>query len=220
MTKQRTVEDRLREEYFALRPDILRVAEQIDVEIRHCLLRFSLNLNQYEQIVVKSRVKECESAINSLRRHQDPKYFRQSLPNLYTLTDLKDLMGMRILVFPRSRIRDIDRALRKHFRSWKADPVPGLSKGDGPLAFKYSGYCKASRKIRAEYQIVPMLTGLFWEVEHSAIYKPSPELKGAAGNPDIKERMQAIYKAFQDFEQELEEKINSFRSFSPSKRKS
>ena len=35
-----------------------------------------------------------------------------------------------------------------------------------------SAICEqVSRRIRAEYQIVPMLLGLFWEVEHSAMYK-------------------------------------------------
>jgi hypothetical protein len=28
-----------------------------------------------------------------------------------------------------------------------------------------------SREINAEYQVVPMLIGLFWKVEHSAMYK-------------------------------------------------
>jgi hypothetical protein len=212
VTKRRTVEDRLREEYFALQPEMVRVAEQFEVEVRHCLLRYSLRLDQYEQIVVRSRVKECESAINSLRRRQEEKAFRQSRPNLYTLTHLKDLVGIRILVFPRTRIRKIDLALRNHFSSWKADPVPGITEGDEPLAFKYSGYCKGTNKIAAEYQVVSMLIGLFWEVEHSAIYKPTPQLKGLASNLDIRERKQAIYSAFLAFEQEFEEKIRKQQS--------
>ena len=212
MKTKRTAEDHLREEYFALHPDILRVAERVEVEIRHCLLRFSLNRKKYEQIVVTSRIKECESAINSLRRRQESKSFDQSRTRSYTLTKLKDLVGIRILVFPRARIPSINDALHKHFPSWKADPVPGLTTTDEPLALKYFGHCEASKKIRAEYQIVPMLTGLFWEVEHSAIYKADPRLQGATNNPDIKERMRAIYKAFEDFEHELEEKINKLRS--------
>ncbi len=69
-------------------------------------------------------------------------------------------------------------ALQEPFRGWLPDPV--LDEGE-QLALKYCGYCPASRSVTGEYQIVPMLTGLFWDVEHSAIYKPSPELRGVAG---------------------------------------
>ena len=64
---ERTTEDRLREEYFDLLPDIRRVAEFLEAEIRHCVLPISLKLREHEQLVVKPRIKECESALNSLR---------------------------------------------------------------------------------------------------------------------------------------------------------
>src|SRR5262249_53933985 len=135
----RTVDDRLREEYFRLYPDILRVARQIETEIRHHLLPFMLKLDKYEQIVVKARVKDCESAINSLRRRQELRTFIQSKASKYSLTMLKDLVGVRVLVFPRTKISPIDDCLRKHYPKWKSDPVAGLSKGDAPLAHKYFG---------------------------------------------------------------------------------
>ena len=213
MKHLRTVEDRLREEYFSLQADVERVAEQLETEIRHCLLPFLLRLKKYEQIVIKARVKDCESAINSLRRRQESRAFKQSRPRQYTLTALKDLVGVRVLIFPRTMLPAIDAALHKHFRRWKADPVPGLYEANAPLARKYYGHCKASKTIHAEYQIVPMLTGLFWDVEHAAIYKPAPQLQDAVKHPDIQIRIQGIYKAFQDFELELVEKIASFRAF-------
>lgn len=212
MKAPRTVEDRLREEYFALHADAERVAEQLETEIRHRLSPLLLKLRKYEQIAIKRRVKDCESAINSLRRRQESRAFNQSRAGKYTLTALKDLAGIRVLVFPRTMIPAIDTTLRKQFPRWKADPVPGLYKGDPPLARKYYGYCNASKTIRAEFQIVSMLTGLFWDVEHAAIYKPAPQLQDAVKHPDIQIRTQAIYKAFQDFELELVEKITSFRA--------
>jgi ppGpp synthetase/RelA/SpoT-type nucleotidyltranferase len=212
MKTPRTVEDRLREEYFSLHSDAERVAEQLETEIRHRLSPFLLKLKKYEQIAIKRRVKDCESAINSLRRRQESRAFNQSRAGKYTLTALKDLAGIRVLVFPRTMIPAIDTTLRKHFSRWQADPVPGLYKGDPPLARKYCGYCNASKTIRAEFQIVPMLTGLFWDIEHAAIYKPAPQLQDAVKHPDIQIRTQAIYKAFQDFELELVEKIMSFRA--------
>jgi ppGpp synthetase/RelA/SpoT-type nucleotidyltranferase len=172
---ERTIEDRLREEYFDLLPDIRRVVDELEAEVKHCLVPISLRLDKHERLVVTSRVKECESALDSLRRRQEGATFDSGRPELYSLVSLNDLAGVRVVVFPPSRWAEADRKLRKRFPSWKADPVPGY---DEPLASKYFGYCRASDKIRAEFQIVPILTALFWEVEHSVIYKPSPRLKG------------------------------------------
>ncbi len=38
MIDERTIEDRLREEYFELLPDIRRVAEHLEAEVRYCVL--------------------------------------------------------------------------------------------------------------------------------------------------------------------------------------
>jgi hypothetical protein len=49
-----------------------------------------------------------------------------------------------------------------------------------------------------------MLTGLFWEIEHDAIYKPDPELKGVAESLEMRERTGDVLKALQRFEDEFE----------------
>jgi hypothetical protein len=49
-----------------------------------------------------------------------------------------------------------------------------------------------------------MLTGLFWEVEHSAIYKPNPELKGSEQNLEIRDLTVDVYKALSHFEEGFE----------------
>lgn len=46
-----------------------------------------------------------------------------------------------------------------------------------------------------------LLIGLFWEAEHSAIYKPSPNLRGVA--PRMKDRSGAVITALQEFESEF-----------------
>jgi hypothetical protein len=80
-----------------------------------------------------------------------------------------------------------------------------LGEAELPLVPKYSGYHKeASDRVRGEIQIVPMLIGLFWEVEHSAIYKPSLRLKGAAPHPEMKRRASEVYKALRAFEYQFE----------------
>ncbi|HEY1949849.1 MAG TPA: hypothetical protein VGG97_22745 [Bryobacteraceae bacterium] len=80
------------------------------------------------------------------------------------------------------------------------------------LAFKYSGYSPASKNIVGEYQIVSMLTGLFWEVEHSAIYKPSPQLRGVVRSREMKEPIQNVLSALRSFEEKFEELVQQSRA--------
>ena len=49
-----------------------------------------------------------------------------------------------------------------------------------------------------------MLVGLFWQVEHSTIYKPSPQLKGVSQSLAMKERNSAVLNALKAFEEEFE----------------
>lgn len=97
----RTVEDRLREEYFQLLPQIRRVAGQLESQINYHLLSIVNELEEYEQLLVKSRIKECESAVDALRRRQEGATFDNDGTTRYTLTSLNDLAGVRVLVFPR-----------------------------------------------------------------------------------------------------------------------
>ncbi len=204
MMVERTIEDRLREEYFVLLPEIRRVVEQLETEIRYSLLPLLRELHSYERIAVSSRIKECESAVNALRRRQEGRFFAPEPAEPYTLTVLNDLAGVRVLIFPQSRESDVDEVLRKRFSSWTADPVPGIRDEAPPLALKYHGHCDASISVRGEYQIVPMSTGLFWEIEHSAIYKPTPELKGVSRHLEMQQRTQEVIDALQKFEDMFE----------------
>jgi len=45
---ERTVEDRLREEHFDLLPDVRRVVEELESEVRHFLLPIYLKLDRFE----------------------------------------------------------------------------------------------------------------------------------------------------------------------------
>ena len=199
----RTIEDRLREEYFDLLPDIRRVANQLEAEVKYHTLSISRTLDRHERLHVTSRIKECGSALDALRRRQEGATFDSDQPELYTLSALRDLAGIRILAFPRRRLAEIDQVLREQFPSWKSDPV--RDENEHVLAHKYYGYCaEASKKVQGEYQIVSMLTGLFWEVEHSAIYKPTPSLKGIARSLEMQQRTKDVLSALRRFEEEFE----------------
>jgi hypothetical protein len=81
-----------------------------------------------------------------------------------------------MLGFPRSILNEVDIELRSRFADWSSDPV--LDDRGEVLAHKYIGICRnVNARIKAEYQVVPMLIGLYWDVEHSAIYKPAPAMK-------------------------------------------
>jgi len=207
MKNPRTIEDRLREQYSKLLPEARRVAEFLEAEIKYHLLPISRHLDEYERVLVTTRVKECESAIDSLRRRQATGTFDTERAPAYTLTGLPDLAGVRVLVFPSRRLSEINRQLRKRFRSWKADPVLGRPESGQVLAFKYSGYTEASKQVRGEVQIASILIGLFWEVEHDAIYKPGPRLKGIEESLEMKLRTYDVYDALKAFEQEFESLI-------------
>jgi hypothetical protein len=200
--RSRTIEDRLREEYFDLLPEIRRVAEYIEAVTKYHLLAISGNLRKFEQIIVRCRVKECESAVEALRRRQEGAIFDPDKDEGYTLKTLKDLAGVRVLAFPHGRLEEINTALQEPFAGWTPDPV--LDEDGKQLALKYWGHCPASQSVTGEYQIVPMLTGLFWEVEHSAIYKPSPELRGITRSLEMRGPIADVLEALRRFEETFE----------------
>lgn len=190
---QNLIEDMLREEYLDLLPEIRSVVSTLEAEIRYHTRHIRSELKDHEQLIIKSRTKECDSAIETLRGKSHGRVFDPT--KKYSMRDLPDLVGVRVLVFPNSRVEQVDSVLRPHFQGWRYDPVPdgfGLK-----LAHKYDGYlAKGSPNLRAEYQIVPMLLGLFWEVEHAAMYKS--EIVANSGN--MRKRRAIVETALSDFE--------------------
>lgn len=97
---ERMIEDRLREEYFDLLPDIRRVAEQLEAEIRYDLLPIRRNLGKHERLVVTSRIKECSSALDALRRRQEGATFDSERTEPYTLGRVARLGRCKDSSFP------------------------------------------------------------------------------------------------------------------------
>jgi len=206
----RAILARLREEYFDLLPGIRRVTSHLEAEIRYHTLPIFHSLVHYEQLIVKSRVKDCESAIKSLRLDQEGGTFDPDRPEAYSILHLNDLAGVRALVFPGTKLNDTDSLLRGRFQNWTPKPVIDI---DGKqLASKYFGYCTDETgslvgQVKAEYQVVPMLLGLFWEVEHSAIYKPTPRLRGITRSLEMQKCTNDVHRALRAFEEEFESLI-------------
>src|SRR5216684_3438828 len=209
MDGARQVEDRLRAEYVDLLPSMQRTLTALLTEVNHILVPAILTLDRYEQIIVKGRLKDSESAVDALRRRQEMARFDFDQGESYSLTTLPDLVGIRVLAFPQRRLQDVRGILEAEPRlsSWESDHIPNQDPAQSPLAFKYHGTWNPSDSLRSELQIVSLLVGLFWEVEHSAIYKPTPRLQGIAGSISMKDRNDAVLTALQQFEQEFDRQI-------------
>ena len=205
---ERTVEDRLREEYVLLLPEIRAVLQESEAEVRHTLVPLSSKLNRYEQLIVTSRVKDCESALQALRRREEGATFDSERINSYTLTAIPDLAGVRVLAFPSRVWNHAHELLQQRFSDWRLDHILDAEAKE-LVAFKYDRYWSASPKFRGEIQIVPMLIGLFWQVEHSTMYKPSPKLKGVAEALEMRQRRNDVSKALKAYEVEFERLVQA-----------
>lgn len=199
----RTAEDYLRSEYVRLLPVMQRTLIAVETEVRHLLLNLTLDLHRYEHLTVRARLKECESAIDALRRRQKYGLFDPDRAAEYSLTSLPDLVGIRVLAFPQRRLHEARTALYSRVAGWIADPVQATNPETGEIAFKYSGRWHNDDPIRSEIQVVSLLVGLFWEVEHAAIYKPSPNLHGIARSLQMKQKVAAVETALREFENEF-----------------
>ncbi len=126
MAEPRIVEGRLREEYFGLLPAMQRTLIAIETEVRYTLLPATLALDRSERIVVKSRLKDCESAVDALRRRQLFGGFDEDDPDQYSITSLPDLVGVRVLTFPHRYQEVVRQALWPRISEWEADHVRGI----------------------------------------------------------------------------------------------
>jgi len=194
MAEPRTVEDRLRSEYAYLLPAMQRTRTEVETEVQHVLLQATLSLDQYERIIVRSRLKDCESAVDALRRREKFGLFDPDHPEQYSLTSLPDLVGVRVLTFPQRCLEEVHKTLVPRIAGWVADHIE-------PIVFKYTGRWNPGDLVRSEIQVLSLLIGLFWEAEHSAIYKPSPNLRGVA--PRMRDSSSAVIAALQEFESEF-----------------
>jgi ppGpp synthetase/RelA/SpoT-type nucleotidyltranferase len=111
MPSIRTAEDYLRSEYVRLIPAMQRTLIAVETGVRHLLLDLTLGLNRYEHVIVRSRLKDCESAMDALRRRQKYGLFDPDRAEQYSLTTLPDLIGVRVLAFPQRRLEEARAAL-------------------------------------------------------------------------------------------------------------
>jgi ppGpp synthetase/RelA/SpoT-type nucleotidyltranferase len=185
-----------------------RALTAVETEVAYLLLGLTLELHPYERILIRGRVKDSESAIASLRRRQEGGAFDRRQTEKYSLLSLPDLVAIRVLAFPPQRLGEADRIIRARILGWTSDPIRNDANGE-PIALKYHGYWNDGDRVRTEIQIVPLLIGLFWEVEHAAIYKPDPSLSRIMRTPAMNARTGDVIDALLRFEQEFEREIQT-----------
>ncbi len=200
MNNIKVTEDYLREEYHKLKPEMVKIMTSLETKVRWYLHDIIFNLKKHQRIEIKIRIKDCESAIASLRKRVEgnvEKDFAKS-----KLTDLKDLVGIQIQAFPRQLIPVINKILIDSLPNWSPNHTYSEDKKD-IVAHKYYGSINKKFNI-CEIQIVPMLVGLFWEVEHFTYYKPYPELVGIKKNLEMQQIIQEVENKLKEFDEVFE----------------
>jgi ppGpp synthetase/RelA/SpoT-type nucleotidyltranferase len=193
----------LREEYFDLLPELVKVQQLMEAKIRWHLRNITYTLKKHQRIEIESRIKDCNSAINALKRRQQSRSFEDN--KSYYLKTLKDLVGFRVLVFPPSLITSVNEIIISKFRGWKPDHYKLDEK---IICNKYDGIVKSKLKIRCEIQIISLLTGAFWDVEHFALYKPDPAYKGIKENLTMRRLGDEVLTKLAEFAKEFENLIS------------
>lgn len=201
MKINKDLESNIRKSYHELLPVLKKIESLLVSKVQWYLRSEKFNLKEYERISVESRIKSCDSSLEKLvKKYPAPgqegsnirRYINTS--NDFSLDKLSDLVGIRILVFPSSKILRIQKIISREF-SWKLDPEF--------FAFgsQFQGRLRGCKKIGCEIQIIPMLIGKFWDVEHFVRYKPHPSYRFRIKNDtEINDLSKDIYELLENFQ--------------------
>lgn len=195
---------KLRQEYYDLLLKMEALNKKLKLEILCALKELIVGLKPYQRIDVVSRIKECESAIRALQRRRDNEGNVFDENNNCSLTGLHDLVGARIFYFPLELKDEIKKLLNKKFKFWEYDPIKIGNEEIPKFYGKIGGH-----ELDAEYQIVPMLVGAFWDIEHSLYYKPHPQYKNIKDSLFLKDSYNNAIKALYEFEKKFEDEIRT-----------
>jgi ppGpp synthetase/RelA/SpoT-type nucleotidyltranferase len=207
MSEGRSIEDRLREQYFKILPLMERSKAHVEALILNFLLPYRDEQLSFERIEVRSRLKACESAVAALRIRQEGAVFDLERCNDYSLLELHDLVGFRILAFPKGLVEKINEGFTASYTDWKPDHEY-LDNEKGLLfMYKYHGTVEKAGDIPIEVQVMPMLAGLFSDVEHDALYKPKEDYKGVSRSLEMRRLRSEVLNTLDAFETAFERHV-------------
>ncbi len=204
MNASRSIEDLLREQYFRLLPKIELANAHVQAQLLTFLLPFRDSMSSYERIEIRHRIKACESAVAALRIRQEGGTFDLDRAGDYSLLNLHDLVGSRILAFPKSLATSINNEFARHSADWNQDHEYSENGEKLLFMYKYHGTLLKDNEIPVEIQIMPMLAGLFSDVEHDALYKPKEDYKGIARSLEMRIIRSEVLHVLDRFEQAFE----------------
>lgn len=200
---QRLVEDLLHDEYYKILPNLNLARVNLEINIKHIFLSIINDLQSFERIEFHSRVKNVESAIEKLKSKQDGKMFIQDPSNKYSLLELRDLVGIRILFFPYSLEKRILNCIQKKYSLWEKDFVTKFNSESEIMIYKYFGKIEAIEGLTCELQIMPLLFSRFLDVEHDVIYKPDPKYKGIERSLEMRKQKTKVLDQLKEFEMQF-----------------
>lgn len=204
---------RLRREYDIILPQLKKIESFLVTTVAFQLKSIIFDLHEHERIDIKSRIKTFESSISKLgytkrgRNHEGSR--KSGFPikdDKISLSDITDLVGLRILVFPSHKISIMSNLL--------VGLYPWASDENFLYGLQYQGKIEENENIGCEIQIVPMLLGHYLEIEHFVLYKPCPLYKRINEDcSEIRQLHKEICDKLTDFEQKFSGFLKEQRGF-------
>lgn len=194
------IESQLQLEYLKIANKLYKAQEYIEIEIKHTIKTQLLKAVHANKILISSRVKDCNSAIISLKKKEEGRVFRDN--KQYSITQLNDLIGIRVSVFPLTLLELVKTPLLDYLDSnfekqFQTDHTT-IEKYD---IYKYRGIHNQFSEFKCEIQLIPMLISKFWDIEHDVFYKPASPHDA----PPMKDAYYAVINSLYNFERTYEE---------------
>ncbi len=194
------VESRLQLEYLKVASALYKAKEYIEIEIKHTIKTQLLEAVHANKILISSRVKDCNSAITALKKKEEGRVFRDG--RQYSITQLNDLIGLRISVFPLTLLELVQSPLLSYLENNFEQPFQtDHTTIENYDIYKYRGIHNQFSEFNCEIQLIPMLISKFWDTEHDVFYKPASPHDA----PPMKEAYDAVIKSLYSFEKTYEE---------------
>lgn len=194
------IESQLQLNYLKIANELFQAKEYIEIEIKHTLKTLLLEPVHANKILISSRVKDCNSAITSLKMKEEGGVFRDD--KKYLITQLNDLVGLRISFFPLTLLERVKPQLLSYLKNnFEQTVEPDDSSIGNYNIYKFRGIHNKFSKFACEIQLIPMLISKFWDVEHDAFYKPA----NPHDAPPMKKAYDKVIESLYDFEKTYEE---------------
>ena len=183
---QEDLKNRLKLEYIDLFKEMKRIQNRLVLNLNCIIKNVINNLKEYEKIIVESRIKTCESSIQKIITKYEGNVINYNDYSKIKIKDLKDLIGLRISVFPSNYINVIEDLIKSQFLTWEYDPISLDNENKEIIIKKYQGKEHKDDNIYCEIQIVSMLYNSFLNIEHDTFYKPLEDLKNIGNSLEMR----------------------------------